>query len=192
MGSAACQMQFAGVLCAAWWAAYARLQPGSASGTQAVESLHGNVWRPALVDDKGKPLRRSDPEVYFKAFGKAAKAYGRQNDVAGVMPDRPTSKDPEVRNGALLRAAGRSASVELFARKDLVHACNIPGAACVYVMPETLLQWRESRPARGSAQASGEYVAAAGEDLRLPFPILFNHCSCQQPAVSPGFPLEVF
>ena len=37
------------VICASWWASYVRLQPGSASGTQPVESMHANGIRAALV-----------------------------------------------------------------------------------------------------------------------------------------------
>ena len=62
-----------GILCAAWWIAYCRQQPGSGSGTQSLEAKHIHGFRASLVDDEGHPLHRLAPCKFFPHDGRCAK-----------------------------------------------------------------------------------------------------------------------
>ena len=103
-----------GVLYASWWHAYCRIQPGSACGSQAVEAHHAHSFHASFVTDRNVRLVNLDPDDFFKHFRAYAKMAGRQlmkDD--SILPDRPTSEDPVVRNSTLLKKVGRNTAVEL-------------------------------------------------------------------------------
>ena len=61
-----------GVYCAQWWASYHRLQPGSASGSQCVESFHAHKFRGAFVNLKtGEQIRKLPPDRFVPALEQA-------------------------------------------------------------------------------------------------------------------------
>ncbi|CAE7949189.1 unnamed protein product, partial [Symbiodinium sp. KB8] len=98
------------VLCASWWASYVRLQPGSASGTQPVKSMHANGRRSALVaslelqaeSPESAELRLADAGkvMGYAAFSRNAENPRVQRGVAKLMSKMlgGASFDPDARN----------------------------------------------------------------------------------------------
>ena len=103
----------------------------------------GGLLRPAL-DPRGA-------SAVFEAFGRAAKAHGREYQQIDSLSDRPNMADRTVRSGTMLAKVGRSTAVQLFQRKDLVHRIEAQGCSCAYVLPQSLLHWAPTAPARGWA-----------------------------------------
>ena len=74
------------VIRGSWWSAYCRLQPGSACGTQPVESKHATGWRTALVapveeQKRGKKAierNHMPPSDFFPTFAQALETVGKQ------------------------------------------------------------------------------------------------------------------
>ena len=102
-----------------------------------------------------------------KYFDRAATAYGKQGEKATCVPDKPTFKDPELRNGVRLACTGRTTAAEYFARKHFVHACTTAAVNAAYVVPISFLKQKHIAPARGVARAQIEYVPTPEEELRL-------------------------
>ena len=63
-----------GILWAAWWGAYCRVQPGSASGTQSLEVCHLHAFRDALVDEAGNQLSHLPPGQFFSRMQEVLQA----------------------------------------------------------------------------------------------------------------------
>ena len=73
------------VLAANWWASYRRIQPGSACGSQPIESSHGNQLRATLVaglqeqaEGRKPELRRLPPNRFIPALASALQTMGKQ------------------------------------------------------------------------------------------------------------------
>ena len=135
-----------GIWCAAWWGSYARLQPGSACGSQPVEAPHRHGVRARLVDERGGQLHHLEPPAFFKAFREAMIAMSRQEQIASVeLPDRPQGDDAFSRSSPNMDGIGRSNAAKLHARRDLLHRVPLPGSSCAWVLPQSLLRWDADR-----------------------------------------------
>ena len=55
-----------GVVCAAWWGGYQRLQPGSYSGTKEIETFHGKDLKGTFETPDGKSIRAADPPTFLR------------------------------------------------------------------------------------------------------------------------------
>jgi hypothetical protein len=160
-------MSTTGVLCAAWWASYSRLQPGSACGTQPVEAFHAHVFRAAMVDERGRQLAHLQPNLFFAHFAEAVAAIGKQQRKAGPLIDRPNMDDPIIRSGAILNKIGRSTAVQLNACPDWIHQVLLPGqGGQAFVMPRSLLRWQLKSGARGAASDQGDWVPVDAGQLQ--------------------------
>jgi hypothetical protein len=141
-----------GVLCAGWWAAYTRLQPGSACGAQPVEAFHGKIFRPAMVNSKGKQVSHLTPPHFFPTLQRAIAALGRQQVKASApLIDRPTCENVTVRSGLMLNHLGRSTAVQLHARADLLQEyrpARGPALCCHATIPPALDSRRSSSKRR--------------------------------------------
>ena len=158
------------VRCASWWAAYARLQPGSACGSQSVEAYHASGLRAALVatlpqqeaSQKKAELSHLAPEQFFAALAEAVIIIGRQLQKlpAHALIDIPNKEDPVQRADARLRALGRSTASELWRRRAQIQRVdNGPDAA--YVMRRSLLSWRTD----DAMPKGGTYVPVPESDV---------------------------
>ena len=103
-----------GILCAAWWGAYCRVQPGSASGTQSLEVCHQHSFRDALVDEAGNQLSHLPPGQFFSHMQEVLQVQGRQlRKRSDPLPDYPRSRDALTVSSDRLAFIGRSTAVEL-------------------------------------------------------------------------------
>ena len=103
------------VLCAAWWGSYARIQPGSASGTQCLERYNSSDWRGAFTLPDGTLRACMSPEQYLIELREALLQYGRQLALANgaPLPDRPIGRDPTTCNGTKLQQLERSTALDI-------------------------------------------------------------------------------
>ena len=161
-----------GILCAAWWGAYCRVQPGSASGTQSLEACHLHGFRDALVDEEGKQLKHLPPAHFFSRMKEVLCAQGRQLRKANVsFPDYPSSRDPVSASCNQLNNVGRSNAVQLLAKQSYIRRVPLPDVHSeAFVVPRTLLQWKP-RSTRDEEQDSedeaGAWVELAESNLSL-------------------------
>ena len=132
------------ILCGAWWGAYCRVQPGSASGTQSLEACHLHGFRDALVDEGGKQLKHLPPAQFFARMTEVLRAQGRQLRKQNVsFPDYPGSRDPVSASCDRLNNVGRTCAVQLLAKRGYIRNVPLPEAdSQAFVMPRTLLKWK--------------------------------------------------
>jgi len=135
------------VICAAWWGAYCRLQPGSASGTQALEAFHAHEFHSTFVDSEGKPLTHLDIDGYLSGLQGHVLYRGRQSrKTDSTMPDRPAGPDPLSKNSTGLQNVGRSTAKDLWeahrAHTGVVQEVETPLFGTAHVMPRSLLRKR--------------------------------------------------
>ena len=134
-----------GLYCAYWWCSYARLQPGSASGSQALESFHAHEFRGSFVDPStGQQLGHLEPPLFLQALQETVIYQGRQLAKAGDLFDRPNGTDPVTRNSDELRQLGRSTALDLWAKsqscENVIHQISLPNLnGEAFVLPRSLL-----------------------------------------------------
>ena len=138
-----------GVLCAAWWVAYCRQQPGSGSGTQSLEAKHLHGFRASLVDDEGHLMHRLLPAKFFRSMVGVLKLQGlllrkRQS----LLPDHPTGRDPTSANCSRLKNIGRTTALERLQQRDLIRKVDLSNGVA-HVMPRTHLKWQWSSTEEG-------------------------------------------
>ena len=125
---------------------YARIQPGSASGTQCLESYNSNDWRDAFTLADGTLRACMDPDEYLIQLREALLQYGRQLVLANgaPLPDRPIGRDPTSCNGTKLKQLGRSTALDIKEYHELhgniIHRVEISGVGDTWVMPRSLVQ----------------------------------------------------
>ena len=145
-----------GILCAAWWGAYCRVQPGSASGTQSLEVCHQHSFRDALVDEAGNQLSHLPPGQFFSHMQEVLQVQGRQlRKRSDPLPDYPRSRDALTVSSDRLAFIGRSTAVELHDKKHLIHKVPLDDSVA-FVLPRTLLEWRQAPSKKDSASASDD------------------------------------
>jgi hypothetical protein len=162
-----------GVLCAAWWGAYCRQQPGSASGTQSLEACHLHGFRDGLVDEKGDQVDHLPPVQFFKAMGRILRLQGQLlRKRTTRFPDYPTGKDPTSANSECLKNIGRSTALELLKQKDVISRVVLTDGVA-FVMPRTLLTWVWDAPPEDDSddasdpKCSGDWKPKAIAALRV-------------------------
>ena len=162
-----------GVLCAAWWGAYCRQQPGSASGTQSLEACHLHGFRDGLVDEKGEQLDHLPPVQFFKAMGRILRLQGQLlRKRTTKFPDYPTGKDPTSANSECLKNIGRSTALELLNHKDVILRVVLTEGVA-FVMPRTLLTWVWDAPPEDDSddasdtKCSGDWKTKATSTLHI-------------------------
>ena len=126
-------------LCAAWWCSYHRLQPGSGSGTQSLESFHAHDFRGSFVDPQtGRPLSHMSPDVFPPALRETVLYQSRQlRKLRGTLPDHPNGADPTSRNSTLLQRIGRCTALDFAQNDDLIHRIEVSHGEDVFVMPRS-------------------------------------------------------
>ena len=149
-----CIDEQAGILCAPWWASYHRLQPGSASGTQCIETAHGHAFRGAFVGALGgECLHHLSPDVFLDALDNAVVYQSRQAALCtATISDIPTGGCPTSRNSTELRKVGRSTSVELVASPSLMKRVSFGNNEEVYVLPRSFFMRDRQRRAPPGVQ----------------------------------------
>ena len=160
-----------GILCAAFWGGYQRLQPGSASGGQSVESSHVNDWRGAFVDAEGNTLSSLTPDKAFPQLAEVIRMQSRQEAKAkkeGVaLPDVPWDADRCARNSTMLQKDGRSTSVQFAERPELTHEVRLSDSTHVHVMPRTLMCLERRTAQDDPTRTEHVWSPAATEDLQM-------------------------
>ena len=140
------------VLCAAWWGSYERLQPGSVSGSQALETEHAHDFRGAFVDEEGNALHHLNPRQYIRALKEVARYKGRQlRRCTQPLPDVPRGPDPCSRSSTTLANYGRSSAIQLYkvwqeTGNTIVRDVQVKSNVRATVLPRSLLM---RRPAPG-------------------------------------------
>ncbi len=125
------------VLCPLFWAGWDRMQPGSASGNQALES-YNRLYGKLLQDPSGRRLRKATPDQIPGALRKVIRVAGQQAKKKVIFNDMPTDIDESNLRSAHLAKEGRSSAVELRAQQALIHKVTLDGIGEVVVMPRAL------------------------------------------------------
>ena len=151
--------------CAAWWSSFERMQPGSACGTQCVESFHAHDFRGSFVDQHtGAPLTHLDPRQFLVAFRSTLRYQSRQLrkqlSSGARLADQPSGPDPTSRNSIQLKRAGRSTALELAehagSQLGIVRRVHVDGADDIFVFPRSLY-CRSEPSATAAPQAWGAF-----------------------------------
>ena len=163
------------VICAFWWSSYARGQPGSASGTQSLESYNAHDWRGSFRLPTGAKQERMSPDAFLTCLAAAVKQHGRQLEITSstTLPDRPTGTDPTSCNSSKLGPVGRSTAFELLryhrSHDHVIHKVELPSLGSGWVMPRSLL-WKpagEWEPTPSAKLETSADMATACADMAI-------------------------
>ena len=160
------------ILIAEWWCGIQRLQPGSASGTQAQESWHRHKLKKYLG------LRTALPTFVESLDNFAKSRLADLQSQGSCLPDMPQEPFPDktvMWDSAALTQEGRS-SADQFYRNRAWDRCEDVDGTIFYCMPRTLATynhdtkcWEETpdnsirRPSLGSAGAFSSLLRARSE-----------------------------
>ena len=153
------------VLCPLFWAGWDRVQPGSASGSQALES-YNRLYGKLFQTPSGRRLRKATPDQIPEALRKVVKVAGQQAKKKVIFNDRPTDIDESNLRSAHLAKEGRSTAVELRTQQALIHKVTLTDLGEVAVMPRTLYK-SVFIPGGDDSGPHYEWVRASDETYRI-------------------------
>ena len=162
-----------GILCAAWWGSFCRVQPGSASGTQPVEVSHLHGFRDALVDERGVQLKGLAPKRFFTRMAEVLRMQGGQlRKGPRLLPDHPGSRDPLSATSDRLENIGRSNARQLLSKAESFHRVKLGDGNEGHVMPQSLLKWQphaatSAADADSDDEEKGSWIQVPSRELSL-------------------------
>ena len=131
---------------------YERVQPGSVSASQSLETEHAHDFCGAFVDKEGKPLQNLTPRAYIRVWREVAIYKCKQLRAnKQVLEDAPSGSDPFSRSSTRMRQAVRATAIQLYKQwrhipSSCVHVVTGPDDTFTTVMPRTLF-WFAPSPA---------------------------------------------